>query len=133
MLTKEKVIARYIRDTAAEPFKWGQTDCALWATGLFAQVNGEDPAQEVRGSYSSWIEARHVMMAWGGLEAMCRRLMATYEASERENGICLAKVGNRSFCGILSGGRLSLKSARNGIVSPEEFTIIEGWGLCRRP
>lgn len=121
-------IANYIARTAGEPFVWGRTDCALWAAQLAAERGGVDPAASLRGTYATAWECRQIVLRAGGLLTLCRGLMAGFPAGERKNGICVARHDGRSICGILSGGRLVLKTD-GGIISPEKFTILEGWSV----
>lgn len=120
--------ANYIARTQALPFVEGKTDCALWAASFWQEVTGVDPAATLRGTYATAFERRRIVMASGGLERLCRGLMAGCREGETQEGICVARAEGIAFCGILSGGRLFLKTSR-GVWSPERFTILAGWGF----
>lgn len=120
--------ADYIARTRCLPFEEGRTDCALWAASFWAEVTGVDPAAALRGTYATAFERRRIVMAAGGLERLCRKLMSGFRCGETEEGICVARTGGQTVCGILSGGRLFLKTGR-GVWSPARFTILAGWGF----
>lgn len=120
--------ADYIARTSCLRFEEGRTDCALWAASFWAEATGTDPAASLRGTYATAFERRRIVMAAGGLERLCRRLMAGWRDGETREGICVARVSGQTVCGILSGGRLFLKTAR-GVWAPERFTILAGWGV----
>ena len=120
--------ADYIARTRCLPFEEGRTDCALWAAAFWAEATGIDPAAALRGTYATAFERRRIVMAAGGLERLCRKLMSGFRCGETEEGICVARVDGMTVCGILSGGRLFLKTGR-GVWSPERFTILAGWGV----
>lgn len=120
--------ADYIARTRGLPFEEGRTDCALWAASFWAEITGTDPAAALRGTYATAFERRRIVMAAGGLERLCRKLMAGFRDGETEEGICVARVEGATICGILSGGRLFLKTGR-GVFSPARFTLLAGWGV----
>lgn len=125
-------IPEFLAETRPIPFEWGRHDCVLRSADLVERMSGHDPARGFRGSYDSWASCRIVLMEQGGLLALCRKQMAGFAPRETENGVCVARVNGRMICGILSGGRLFLKTARGEYSPPAgQFEIIEGWSLCR--
>jgi len=52
------------------PFAWGSHDCALFAADAIVAVTEVDPAAALRGTYSTEAEARAILDAAGGLEAI---------------------------------------------------------------
>ncbi|WP_419762647.1 DUF6950 family protein [Defluviimonas aestuarii] len=126
------VIPPFLARTACEPFIWGQNDCATWAAALVAEATGKDLAAGFRGTYDTAFGCRRVIMQHGGLLELSRKMMSGFPSGEQENGVCVAKVRGRTMCGVLSGGRLFVKT-ENGLFCPAEFTILDGWSLtCRR-
>jgi hypothetical protein len=63
-------LAAYMAQRQAEPFAWGQQDCALFAAGAVLAITGHDPAADLRGSYAGAREALAVVADRGGLEAI---------------------------------------------------------------
>ena len=120
--------AAFIARTAPERFVWGVNDCALWAAALVAEQTGTDPAQALRGTYATWRECRLIQMRAGGLLALSRRLMAAHEAGADGDGVCVVRTGGRVLAGIISGGRVFLKSDP-GVISPHDCDILERWAI----
>lgn len=119
-------ISDYLRKTASSRFSWGECDCALWAADLVLERTGTDPARVLRGTYDSAFAARRALMRLGGLRTVVSNAMAGFPAGEIHDGVALVLVGARTFCGILSQGRLWLKT-ENGLRAPEDWLLIEGW------
>lgn len=76
------------------PFRWGDMDCALWAADCVLAVTGEDPAADLRGTYSTAREAIDVLQRFGGLEAI-----AAARIGEQINPK-LAQVGDIAMCRV---------------------------------
>jgi len=55
---------------AALPFRWGVSDCALFAADWVAMVSGQDPAEGIRGSYRSQEDAADVVGRLGGWQSI---------------------------------------------------------------
>jgi hypothetical protein len=51
-----------------EPFAWGINDCCIFAADGVIAVSGNDPASDLRGTYSSAIAAARVLKDIGGIE-----------------------------------------------------------------
>lgn len=123
-------IPEFLRATAAAPFAWGRNDCALWAGALVLARTGFDPAADLRGRYDSAFGCRRLVMAAGGLDALIRPRMTRFAEGETQDGVCLARWGGQSICGILSGGRLVLKTPRgHHMPAPGAFLILRGWSI----
>ena len=120
--------AEFIRGTAADPWRWGVNDCALWSASYVAAATGRDPAAALRGTYGSAFACRQVLLRSGGLLALSRALMAGHAAGGAGDGVCVARVAGRQLAGIMSDDRLFLKSD-GGVVSPSEFEILEQWKI----
>ncbi|WP_347311359.1 DUF6950 family protein [Defluviimonas sp. SAOS-178_SWC] len=119
--------AAFIARTNGGDWREGDPVCALWAAEFWREVTGVDVAAPYRGRYARPFEWRRMILLAGGLEEFCRKAMAEFRSGETQNGVCVARVGGRTFCGILSGGRLFIRSA-GGVYSPTGFTLLEGWG-----
>lgn len=64
-MTRDDVLD-YLREQAALPFVWGQTDCVQFAAGMVERISRARPALPI---YSSEIEAKRALVELGGLEA----------------------------------------------------------------
>lgn len=67
-------LASYLRRAAAQPFVWGESDCALFMSGWVLARRGVDPAASLRGRYRCQLGAARHVHRLGGMEAMGRRL-----------------------------------------------------------
>ena len=123
------MVAAFIARTGARPWQWGVNDCALWSASCWAELTGDDPAAALRGTYGTAFQCRRVIMGAGGLLTLSRRLMAAVDAPHGDgDGVAVAKVRGRTIAGIMSGGRLWLKTER-GVMSPEDYTILDKWAI----
>jgi len=120
--------AAFISRTAPERFVWGVNDCALWAAAFVGEQTGTDPARALRGTYATWRECRLIQMRAGGLLALSRRLMAAHEAGADGDGVCVVQTGGRILAGVISNGRVFLKSDP-GVISPADCGILERWAI----
>ena len=62
-----------LRDRMAKPFEWGVHDCCLWAADCVLAITGADPAADLRGSYSTGLEAARLLRGLGGIEVAATR------------------------------------------------------------
>lgn len=49
----EQIAIDYIQQSMTAKFEWGQKDCVLFACDLAKAITGKDPAEKIRGKYSS--------------------------------------------------------------------------------
>lgn len=118
----------YIRLTAAEPFAWGRCDCFLWVSDYVRARAGWDPAAAYRGRYGTAFEARRLQIAAGGFASLVRSAMARAPRVQDLDGVALARIGGRVFCGLVSSGRLWIKADR-GVVAPDGARLMDRWGI----
>jgi len=59
----ESLLAEYV--ASAPPFRWGQTDCALWTAEWVRLCTGEDHTPAWRGKYRTKAGATRLMRARG--------------------------------------------------------------------
>lgn len=88
----------------AEPFAWGRHDCCLWAADAVLATTGRDPADDVRGTYSTAQDALRLLASLGGLEAVGARAgapIAPLLAAEGDIG--LLEVDGRQGLGVCIG------------------------------
>jgi hypothetical protein len=122
------VAAGFISRTGAEPLVWGRNDCATWAASLWNEAHGVDPAAALRGTYGTWNDCRVLLVREGGLQVLCRRLMAPWAAGGPGDGICVARVGSQIMAGVISGDRLWLKGDGK-VISPRDYHILDRWAI----
>lgn len=124
----DNLVSEFIRRTGGDPWRWGQTDCALWPASLVAEITGRDPAADLRGTYDTAFGCRQVLLRAGGLAGLSRRLMAGFRTGETETGVAVARLEGQVLCGVLRGGRLVIKTD-GGVRMTRDFTLLTGWGL----
>ncbi|MGD0586693.1 MAG: hypothetical protein ABSA86_13140 [Oryzomonas sp.] len=54
----------------ATPFEWGKHDCCLFASDTVLELTGTDHAADLRGTYSSALEAAKVLKERGGVRGI---------------------------------------------------------------
>lgn len=121
------LIEAYIDRTWAAPFVWGENDCALWAASLWKELTGRDPAAGLRGTYATAFECRQVVQEAGGLENLCRKLMAG-EAEGAGDGIAVISAGRQNLCGVHFGGSVICKM-ETGIKMIAKPRTLAQWAL----
>lgn len=87
------------------PFAWGAQDCVLCAADCVLACTGEDPAAEVRGSYSDAAGAAAVLRARGGLEAIAAGALGAEvpPIAARLGDIGVIASGGRPCLGVCAG------------------------------
>lgn len=61
-----------LRSRWAMPFTWGRHDCCLWAADAVHALLAQDPAAELRGTYTDAMGAGRLVRRLGGLEGLAR-------------------------------------------------------------
>lgn len=103
-------IADYLTHTMGQPFEWGTSDCAMWATGLCAWLGLRDPMADIRGSYTTEGGAMDQIEREGGLLNCFDRRMSRVDG----DGVCLTKVDGMAMAGIVSAGVVLVKTSTAG-------------------
>lgn len=56
----------------SRPFAYGSFDCCLFAADCVLAMTGQDPAEQLRGSYQDELQGRELLVQLGGLEQLAR-------------------------------------------------------------
>lgn len=120
------MLPQFIASSLADPFVWGQNDCALWCASGVLACTGYDPASDLRGTYKSWFECRQVLMRAGGLEALITPRMAQFEPLNGD-GAAIVRVGRQKLCALIVGGRAAARVAEGGVRMLDNFEMLRGW------
>ena len=121
----------FVARTAMAPIRWGRDDCALWCASAVLEATGYDPAQDLRGTYDSWMSCRRLVMSAGGLEALIAPRMAHEALGPMDgDGVALLRVSGRVLCGIVLQGRAVLRRDP-GVSIRDDFELIRGWSWSR--
>ena len=79
-------LSQFLNRSAAIPFAWGRHDCLLWLADWIAERHGIDPASELRGKYSTMLQAARIVREAGGVARLV-------DISTRALGISRATPG----------------------------------------
>lgn len=128
MLRLEKLV----QERQHARFAWGSQDCSMWACDAVQAVTGHDPAQDLRGLYSTEAEAAALIEEGGGLPAMaCARFGA-------EIGPRLAAAGDvgliatpRGDALVVCAGGHWLAAAPFGLTLVPTASVLRAW-RCER-
>jgi hypothetical protein len=110
------LLAGFIEARRSRPFEWGVNDCCLFAADWVALATGKDPAAELRGTYSTALEAHRHITAAGGLaalaeDALTRNGFSRVDASLVGRGDLIIRDGGDGDCvGVIIGGHAAFVS-----------------------
>lgn len=66
-------LTAFLKSKSGVPFQWGVADCCLFVADWVHEVNGTDPAADLRGTYATKTRAYRVMTQQGGLDQIMTR------------------------------------------------------------
>lgn len=122
----------YLSAKMAYPFEWGRSDCCTFAADWVHSITGLDPAECVRGRYSSEAQARALMFERGGLTQMVSEEMdrlgfaRTSDPISGDVGLVLApRIG--ATAAIRNGERWMFRRSHGLIGVPA--TAIVAWAI----
>jgi Domain of unknown function (DUF6950) len=71
-------------DSERKSFDWGVTDCCIWACNVALKLTGTDLAADLRGKYTSAVEAASLMESYcgGGVEALAVAVAKKFDVQE---------------------------------------------------
>lgn len=115
----------FVARTLSEPFRWGQTDCALWCGAAVLAATGYDPAADLRGTYASRFECYQIVKRAGGLVNLIAPRMDRF-APLSGDGVAVARLDGVQICGLIMGGRLVVRKV-SGLYVADDFAVVRGW------
>ncbi|TPM41536.1 hypothetical protein [Mesorhizobium sp. B2-3-4] len=123
-------------------WRWGFTDCTLFAADWVVEATGKDPGADLRGTYFDAEGAAMVLRAAGGVERLVdKKLRAlgfagTDEPRDGDIGIVLAMAGFdaagavvKEIPAIRFGPLWAVMSARGAMVKSLEWTGV-AWRIA---
>ena len=121
-----------VSERLAQPFAWGQRDCALWAADVVQACTGVDVAADVRGRYTDRISAVRAYKRLGGLTRACdARLGAAIDPALAQVGdIALADEAGKHML-VSNGGGHWMGQGPAGLVTIREDVILRAWRCTR--
>lgn len=121
------MLQAFLARTALQPFRYGQSDCALWCADAVLDGTGFDPAADFRGTYSDWAGCRAVVMRAGGLLNLVAPRMSDPRLRALDgSGVAVLRDRGRTLCGLVLDGVavVRLETGVRRIATPE---ILRGW------
>ncbi len=122
-----------------EAFEYGRWDCCLFVGEAVQVMTGVDPAADLRGAYSSRVEARRFMRRCGlrSVEVAVEAVAAEYgmretDVSHAQRGdLALVRNGRRDVSlGLVSlTGREVLLASSNGIWAVPISLAVRAWHI----
>ena len=128
-------LAAFVAQAATRPFKWGAWDCCLMPCDGVREITGVDPAEALRGRYSTEIGAVRALRRFsgGGLTETVEKIAANLGAPEVGTGFAgrgdVVLVTDPALVRPVFGGFLGLCLGRDvAVMTPEGLRL---WPLAR--
>lgn len=123
-------------------WQWGELDCCLFLADWIVARDGIDPASDLRGSYATQREMRHLLKARGGIRqvvgdcAARAGLVPTYQPQLGDVGlvnVCIKIWRGRGVlvpCGGIMTSRdlWAIKVPDRSSVMIQRFPVVCAWG-----
>ncbi len=132
-------LSNYLDTAKKTPFTWGVHDCALFACGCIEALTGEDPAQELRGTYTDEEGAIAALLSFtggGGLIQAIEILTARYGFEEvpalmaQRGDLVICLQGGQPTMGIVDfTGRAIMIAAPAGIIWHPIILAKRAWRI----
>lgn len=128
----QSALAALIARRMEVPFEWGKHDCALWAADAVQAVTGDDPANDLRGTYSTPTQAADIMRSSGGLTSLADsklgpRIKPTFAQS---GDIVLCVVNGREALAVCTGRHI-MAQGESGLVAVPMSSAALAWRCTR--
>lgn len=120
----------------AQFFSWGVRDCCLWGADAAQACTGRDPAADLRGTYSTALQAARLVQQAGGMTALLdARLAGRIEAHDAIDGdVCVLHpqchewLPDLAAVGVLYRGHI-LAQAEHGLAVWAPDRAVAWWGV----
>ena len=103
-------LANYVEIVRRTPFAYGEHDCALFAAGAVRAMTGDDPAADLRGSYSTLAGGMRKLkkLGFANHAEFAASLFAEVHPSEGQIGdIAAIPVSDGAFAlGVVAGSHI---------------------------
>lgn len=125
-------LADCLAERMRRPFVWGQQDCVLFAADCVEAVLGEDPAADVRGTYSTARGASRVLRQRGGLAAIAAAALGSEIAPQlaQPGDVGLLSNAGQPCLGVWGGGAWYAPGA-DGLTSFPLESATRAWRVSR--
>ena len=114
------------------PFTWGQQDCCLFAADCVLAVTGSDPAEDVRGAYSTEAGAARLLRQHGGAAKLAEERLGEEIAPlfMQVGDVALVHVAERDMLAVCFGPHL-LAPGPDGLVYVPLDHALRAWRCTR--
>jgi hypothetical protein len=134
-------LTAFLREWARRPFAWGVCDCCLFLADWIVYCGGDDPAADLRGTYSTERGMRRLLKARGGIEQVvagcAARAHLTPTSAPQRGDVGLVKVAIKLWRGravLVPVGAIALdhklwaiKPRERGLII-QPFPLLRAWG-----
>lgn len=127
------VLAAFLQRMAAEPFRYGEWDCALAVANWVREATGIDPAPRLRGRYRTERGWKRVAGRAGGLPALFARIarragLKRVRGAPQAGDVGLVQVRSLGVFGAIRGEGRWVVKLNNGVVGAD-FPALAVWRL----
>jgi hypothetical protein len=127
----DEALETFIENRRNAPFLWGSNDCCIFASDWVKQITGTDPAEGIRGTYSTSYGAARVLLPFGGVEEIadaCKQLKCVPRGFVFRGDIVSIMTNNntRPALGICTG-RFCAYVSEYGISFIDTSKISKAW------
>lgn len=121
-------LAAFVSERRCVPFAWGQNDCCLFCADAVQAITGHDFGAELRGTYSSALEAARVLQERGGVAAIATAALGEARGPlfAGVGDVVLVEMDGRDALGLCNGLSVLGPSA-NGLTALGHDAIKATW------
>ncbi len=126
----EKNFYDCLKEMAAQPWKWGQHDCAIMAANVIMAMTGVDLAEKVRGKYKTKRGAAGLIARAGGLVGLidCEIINPTFA---QRGDLCLIDDHDGEAFGICVGKDVIQAAYDGGYHHKPMKSVVRSWAIGR--
>lgn len=126
----------FIQEKRDQPFEWGVNDCCMFACDWIILLTGFDPADAInlRGAYSSKLEAIRILSRFGGVEMLAETFALEREWAEvpvsyaQRGDVVTFQTEDGTAIGVCDGLN-SLFMSPNGILFMPTLRCSRAWHI----
>lgn len=121
-------LAALVAERQAMPFEWGRHDCALFCADAVEAVTGHDFAVDLRGTYSTALEAARVLQERGGVTAIATAALGDPVGPlfAAVGDVVLVDMNGREALGLCNGASV-LGPGEDGLIGVGMGAVKAAW------
>lgn len=127
----EQSLIDTIEAAKGRPFAWGEADCCLFVADAVAVMTGRDPAEKLRGRYST--EKGALRTLGGDFAQAIEKLAAEFGLEEvpvamaQRGDVVLLENGERMILGIIDTHGLICAMSATGVIQLPISQAVTAW------